>query len=143
MGVIYSTITFGVSAYHRVQIQNSLRDEGDLVMSSMMTKLYTYGPDKLVQTSDGIQLLSGLAEQKTEMKFQRDERGTGQLIIADQPLQLSSSLVTGGADGSAIVLSCRGGAQACGSGLLTIRLKLLQSYGGRDYTLNLESKFGF
>ena len=78
MGVIYSTITFGVNAYHRVQIQNSLRDEGDLAMSSMMTKLYTYGPDKLVQTSDGIQLLSGLAEQKTEMKIQTDERGTGQ-----------------------------------------------------------------
>ena len=75
MGVIYSTITFGVNAYHRVQIQNSLRDEGDLAMSSMMTKLYTYGPDKLVQTSDGILLLSGLVEQKTEMKLQTDEQG--------------------------------------------------------------------
>lgn len=156
LGVIYATITFGMSSYERVKIQNSLRDEGDLAMSAIMTKLYAYGPDKLAQldAGSGVRLIPAFAETQAEViRIGKDANGKGTLFIGKNPavleetdsgeaLDLTSSLVTEG-EASSILLGCEDGGKECASGLLTIRLRLLQSYGGRDYTLDLESRFGF
>ncbi len=157
LGVIYATITFGTSSYERVKIQNSLRDEGDLAMTAIMTKLYAYGPDKLAQldAGSGVRLIPAFAGTPAEViRIGKDANGVGTLFIGKNPdvleetdsgeaLDLTSSFVTEGEGSSSILLSCEDGGMECASGLLKIRLRLLQSYGGRDYTLDLESRFGF
>ncbi|MGU3473744.1 type II secretion system protein J [Paenibacillus sp. D51F] len=161
LGVIYATITFGMSSYERVKIQNSLRDEGDLAMTAIMTKLYAFGPAELSQlgSGSGVELIPALAvagaPQQESIWIAKDNQGKGQLYmgkkagseemesVSGQSLALTSSLVTEGEKASSIVLTCEGAGNKCASGLLTIRLRLQQTYGGRDYALDLESRFGF
>ncbi|MCM3750062.1 prepilin-type N-terminal cleavage/methylation domain-containing protein [Paenibacillus pasadenensis] len=153
MGVIYATVSFGMNAYERVQVQNELREDGDMVMSAIMARLYTVGPSRIEAVPEGADFDQGIrlffkqpgrsAEQSEELALRTDESGTGYLESGGQRLELDSSLVLDGADGSAIRLTCAQGGQECTSGLLSIRLRLLQTFGGQEYTLDVESKFGF
>lgn len=56
-GIIGSVTMFGFQSYHKITIENNLRDEADLVMSSIITQLYTYGPEEIQNTNSGIMLL--------------------------------------------------------------------------------------
>ncbi|MBB3108735.1 prepilin-type N-terminal cleavage/methylation domain-containing protein [Paenibacillus phyllosphaerae] len=66
LGVIYSSITFGLNTYNKVRIENSLRDEGDLIMSSIITQLYALGPEKIVQSDNGSRQSIELVLPKTD-----------------------------------------------------------------------------
>ncbi|SDS78695.1 prepilin-type N-terminal cleavage/methylation domain-containing protein [Paenibacillaceae bacterium GAS479] len=151
MGIIYATISFGMNAYERVQVQNELREDGDLVMSTIMARLYTVGPTQLEQSdsnaAQGIKLSFMAPGTSTpsseELTLKRDDSGKGFLYIGGERLELGSSLELDGPQGSLIQLTCAQGGQACGSGLLNIRLSLMKTFGGREYTLDVESKFGF
>ncbi|KAI7263182.1 hypothetical protein KC345_g9205 [Hortaea werneckii] len=56
-GIIGSVTMFGFQSYHKITVENKLRDEADLVMSSIITELYTYGPEEIQNTDSGIMLL--------------------------------------------------------------------------------------
>lgn len=52
-GIISGLTLFGVRSYDKITIQNELRDEADLIMSAIITKLYTYAPDKVQNINGG------------------------------------------------------------------------------------------
>ncbi|TYP70104.1 prepilin-type N-terminal cleavage/methylation domain-containing protein [Paenibacillus methanolicus] len=151
LGVVYSSITFGMSTYNKVRIENSLRDEGDLIMSSIITKLYTYGPDEITQDASDTNRrritleppITGSGDQGVEtIEIRPREEGQPQsvLYIAGVDISTVSDIM---ADQSSIRLVCRENQNMCSSGLIEIQLRLEQTYGDRSYHLDLESKFGF
>ncbi|GGD47957.1 type II secretion system protein [Paenibacillus nasutitermitis] len=146
MGLIYSTITFGLNAYHKVRIENSLRDEGDLIMSSIITELYTFGPEIIEQEQGNTSSILLKSRDQSAQNLDAVEKSEAvaikgetqkSLYIGNEEIGIDSDL-----SGSVINLDCQGLA-ACSSGLIQIKLKLKQSYGGKDHELMLESKFGF
>ncbi|MCZ8519769.1 MULTISPECIES: PulJ/GspJ family protein [Paenibacillus] len=155
MGTIYGVITFGFNAYHRVTIENELRNEGDILMSSIMTEMYAFGPDSMapVQGSDGIKGLALVKKNDRRYILLRPESGGAgySLYIGDQAggtgpgqVPLRSKVVQGPKDSnqdSSIVLECS--TEACESGLVSVRAVLSQTYNGGEQTLALQSKFGF
>jgi len=64
LGIISTTIFFGFRSYNRVSVENNLRDQGDVIMSSIITELYTFAPDRVYPLTDdsgntyGIQLVN-------------------------------------------------------------------------------------
>ncbi|MFC4103337.1 prepilin-type N-terminal cleavage/methylation domain-containing protein [Paenibacillus xanthanilyticus] len=163
MGIIYSSITFGMSAYNKIRIENSLRDEGDLIMSSIISKLYTYGPDSIAQSkSDAYRQritlkLAGMESEeivfdysdesaKNALFFKR-KNDDGVVTNSDE-VELDSELVVQSdadwQEGSYIRLVCSDTSKSsCSSGLIEIQLKLRQMYANENHDLVLESKFGF
>ncbi|WP_181438852.1 type II secretion system protein [Paenibacillus sambharensis] len=154
LGVIYGSITFGINAYNKISIENSLRDEGDLIMSSIMTELYTFGPDELEQLdAGGTKVVLRLNEEREKVEHQvyiaRNTENKGALFIGDanvrREIPVQAEVVPVSAEepgGSSIKLSCPQG-NACSSGLLEIRLLLRHMYGDEPMELELVSKFGF
>ncbi|MNK41751.1 hypothetical protein D3C87_604230 [compost metagenome] len=49
LGMIYSVAVFGFKSYHKISVENSLRDEVDILMSSIITNLYTFAPDRVIR----------------------------------------------------------------------------------------------
>lgn len=49
LGMIYSVAVFGFKSYHKISVENSMRDEADILMSSIITKLYTFAPDRVIR----------------------------------------------------------------------------------------------
>ncbi|MGN7458011.1 prepilin-type N-terminal cleavage/methylation domain-containing protein [Paenibacillus pasadenensis] len=151
LGVIYATISFGTDAYGRVQAQNGLREDADSAMSAVMARLYAFGAERIGQAEaaagSGIVMQAaadGSGQARSEqVAIRRDAEGKGRLYIGDTPLELGSELATEGEGRSAIELRCPDGGGECSSGLLEIRLRLLREAGGRVYSLDLASKFGF
>ncbi|MBP2001571.1 prepilin-type N-terminal cleavage/methylation domain-containing protein [Paenibacillus shirakamiensis] len=80
LGLIYSVLMFGFKSYTQIHVENALRDEADIVMSSVITELYTFGPDRISSPGKDSQTLilekevqgSGLATEvkKREIKLQ-------------------------------------------------------------------------
>lgn len=164
MGIIYSSITFGMSAYNKIRIENSLRDEGDLIMSSIISKLYTYGPDQISQSKadtyrQRITLqLAGVEPEMIQFNFSDDSAKNalffttkskdGTSTLKNDEVKLDSELVVNQdqnwRSGSYIRLVCSDSSKnACSSGLIEIQLKLRQVYANENHDLVLESKFGF
>ncbi|MDG0790658.1 hypothetical protein OMP38_07160 [Cohnella ginsengisoli] len=54
---IYGVIHFGFNTYHKVTIENSLRDEGDLIMSTVISQLYDKGATSVTQSASGIDIV--------------------------------------------------------------------------------------
>lgn len=150
VGMISVVTMFGIRSYHKITIENSLRDEADIVMSSIMNELYTFSPEIVENTTDGILLKKtreGAADKVVKIAFAQ-----GQLVIGAQAAtpdpddprtavhsSLSgSSISSSAADGRAPQISF-----PYESGLIHISLKLAQEYDGRTYTMELNSKFGF
>lgn len=133
---IYGVVHFGFNAYNKIQIENSLRDEGDLLMSTIISQLYDKGAESVQQTSDGI-LLKGLDNGLYAIQIQ-----DGQLKVdgsTPSEIETRSKLK----DDSAIRLVCRPASSQCGSGQIEIKLHLYQTYGGREQDMELDSRFGF
>ncbi|MDO7906589.1 prepilin-type N-terminal cleavage/methylation domain-containing protein [Paenibacillus sp. JX-17] len=157
LGMISSVTIFGLRSYHEVRIENSLREEGDLLMSSIMTAMYEFGPELVEYSQDqGSSGASSLLLERDEngqkewREIRIDQNGLYIRDVADgKPasteqgrIDIDSTIVTGGTDASAIQLDCQG-RTACSSGLISVNLDLMQTYNGKAFPLKLQSKFGF
>ncbi|WNS42687.1 hypothetical protein [Paenibacillus sp. MMS20-IR301] len=143
---------FGFRSYHKITIENSLRDEADIIMSSIINELYTFAPEGVEETSskDGILLKKN---RKTDPDYEvvKIAFTEGKLVIGsetDEPTENSRTAVKSDLTGSVISSATPDGrscteASPCDSGLIEITLKLTQIYDGRDYTMEMKSKFGF
>ncbi|MNO36981.1 hypothetical protein D3C76_270580 [compost metagenome] len=151
-GIISGITMLGLRSYHKISIENSLRDEGDLLMSAIITELYTFAPDKvtptLIQNDDKTQIIdSFITLERQDGTKSRIRIANGILTIAppdviDPPADTRTKITSRLAQGSTITLECQNSIP-CDSGLISIDLSLVQSYNGRDYPLELKSKFGF
>ncbi|KUP23890.1 prepilin-type N-terminal cleavage/methylation domain-containing protein [Paenibacillus sp. DMB5] len=151
-GLIYAVMMFGMRSFNQVTTENKLRDEGDLLMSAVINEMYTFGAETV--TASAYEVNSNQEIISSSIKLQRD--GTGgaweTISIKDEKLSIvrsddtnadsMTSVTSRLTPGSSIVLQC-GNTGSCSSGLIHINLNLLKTYGGKDYTLTLESTFGF
>ncbi|NOU99041.1 PulJ/GspJ family protein [Paenibacillus planticolens] len=155
-GSIYGVINFGFKAYDRVNVENSLRDEGDIIMSAIMSEFYTQAPETVEnfsannETEKGILMKIKLVEKNGEQTVERtverhvviDSSDHKVYIYSDQKttssaIELKSSVMSG----SLIhINNCTNG---CTNGLIDVTLELSQTSKGRDHKLTLQSKFGF
>lgn len=138
---IYGVIHFGFNTYHRVTIENSLRDEGDLIMSTVIAQLYEIGPESIKQLPDGIELTSG-----TENRTLKIENGQLHILRkdgTDQRISTDSSVGPVESGTEEFHVSCQAGTNECASGLIEVSIKLSQSYAGQVHDLALKSRFGF
>lgn len=155
---LISVITFsGLREYNRITIENALRDEGDLIMSSIMTELYTFAPESIENSKEGIVLSRGQAgnSEHREIAIREGslviEEFTSKATLAEEEEYISSTAATSiraALDQSIIVAKtaderfCQNNVY-CESGLIYIKLVLQRQDNDRDYSLELESKFGF
>ncbi|WP_042195583.1 prepilin-type N-terminal cleavage/methylation domain-containing protein [Paenibacillus camerounensis] len=138
-GLIYGVMLFGIRSYNQVSVENKLRDEGDLLMSAIITEMYTFGPTVVSATGkaltlstikdDGSQITEQISIADGKMKFNG---------ISDIRTDITADLV----EDSGFTLTCSTGAP-CESGLIQIKLNLHKDYGGKPFELSLESTFGF
>jgi prepilin-type N-terminal cleavage/methylation domain-containing protein len=148
-GIISGITMLGLRSYHKISIENSLRDEGDLLMSAIITELYTFAPERAtpaISNAEGVMDSSITLERQGGIQS-RIRIANGVLTIADpraaEPIvDARTQIISTLGPGSAISLDCQNKIP-CESGLITIDLSLVQSYSGKDYKLELRSKFGF
>ncbi|AIQ61255.1 PulJ/GspJ family protein [Paenibacillus borealis] len=167
-GLIYGVMMFGVQSYQRVTMENTLRDESDLLMSAIITEIYTFAPSTVRSDTNQTIFL-----QRDNINGGTDEVeigiAGGQLVINEIPASnpASNQGTPDPADSlatpvpadtyntrtstdsklgpaSSITLECSANTiQPCESGLLNINLSLVLQRGDNTRQLNLESKFGF
>ncbi|BCG61320.1 PulJ/GspJ family protein [Paenibacillus sp. URB8-2] len=144
VGLISAVTMFGMRSYHQITVQNALRDEADLIMSTIITKLYTYGPERVQNTAGGVELIKSGANPQVIAVNGSDiviaTGGTG--ADSGSPIAVQSEL-----EGSTITLIKTDGRTAplnapYPSG--TIEIKLVLKYqGNEEDRLELNSQFGF
>lgn len=167
-GLIYGVMMFGVQSYQRVTMENTLRDESDLLMSAIITEIYTFAPSTVRSSTNQTIFL-----QRDNINGGTDEVeigiAGGQLVINEIPASnpASNPVTPDPADSlatpvpadtyntrtstdsklgpaSSITLECSANTiQPCESGLLNINLSLILERGDNTRKLDLESKFGF
>ncbi|OWA36215.1 hypothetical protein B9G55_10225 [Saccharibacillus sp. O16] len=94
LGIISTTIFFGFRSYNRISVENNLRDQGDVIMSSIITELYRFAPDRIYPLTDaktnrvyGLRLVNEDATGQPDLAgadeiiISRDDQGRGQLEI--------------------------------------------------------------
>ncbi|MDQ0192159.1 PulJ/GspJ family protein [Paenibacillus wynnii] len=148
VGIISMVTMFGFRSYHKITIENSLRDEADIIMSTIINELYTFAPERVENTT----LTNGITLKKGSTTDEVITFSQGSLVIGaitdepdpDDPRTAIHSTLTGSviSSTSADGRTCQA-TFPCESGLIKIKLKLAQEYDGRTYTMELESKFGF
>ncbi|MEC0241439.1 prepilin-type N-terminal cleavage/methylation domain-containing protein [Paenibacillus dokdonensis] len=158
LGLVYSLTIFGMRSYHKISIENSLRDEADLIMSAVITELYTYSPDSIEpkisgSTTSVVLRKSGkqahviqFADGKVSIEQYQDQGSNAdadpdaivETIGAEATRNMDSALT----DQSSLTVDCSG-LSLCQSGTLSISLELEQIYENRPYKLNMQSRFGF
>lgn len=160
LALLVSTVMmFGFRSYHKVSVENKLRDEGDLLMSSVITELYTFGPDTVAASKT---INPDSKERETSIILTRINSEGGidkvQISIANQALYIKDIPLKGpssstGIDArtaitsklgpeSAIELECNIN-QTCESGLVHVKLQLISPGDDKGKGLSLESNFGF
>ncbi|MFC6648238.1 PilW family protein [Paenibacillus rhizoplanae] len=151
VGIISMVTMFGFRSYHKITIENSLRDEADIIMSSIINELYIFAPERVERTNDGILLKKKKSDTDSTLEVVKIAFTQGKLVIAaeaDAPSNDSRTTVKSDLTGSLISSAtpdgrfCTG-TSPCDSGLIEITLELAQKYDGRDYTMEMKSKFGF
>ncbi|MEK3682295.1 MULTISPECIES: type II secretion system protein [unclassified Paenibacillus] len=153
VGIISMVTMFGFRSYHKITIENSLRDEADIIMSSIINELYTFAPERVerTNTNDGILLKKKKSDTDPSFEVVKIAFTQGKLVIGtetEEPSNDSRTSVKSDLTGSLISSATPDGrfctsASPCGSGLIEITLQLAQEYDGRDYTMEMKSKFGF
>lgn len=151
-GIVFTAITFGINSYQKIQIENELRDEADLLMSTVINELYTFAPVTIKKIDEGddqgIELIAGSDTKRIYIK-QDNVSSTGKLYIDSDEFDIRSNIVVDAADPtntSSIVLECSSTSvdtNECSTGTITILLSLNQEQGGNKGKLTLDSKFGF
>lgn len=164
MSMIYGVAHFGMRSYNQIKVENSLRDEGDILMSSIITELYTFAPDRVRQlTVNGKNI--GIRLER-DPALSSGTTGTievlniymqaGSLYIGSLQSVSSSSAVTSIVqpkdqvravqsqlgDSSSIQIQSDG-RTVYTSGIIQIKLALSQTVQGQSKSLVLESNFGF
>ncbi len=171
LGLISTTIIYGVKSFRAVSVENILREEADIVMSAVITELYAFSPDRIYVYTDEKTGASGIKLKRAQaLKGQPLEetiaiRG-GQLqiqptILAKEdndstgtPVDVAAAAAKSGAyqatrvnasliSGSSIFVECSNYAQNCDTGLINIKLVLQQQGADRNSAVTLESRFGF
>ncbi|WP_046215966.1 prepilin-type N-terminal cleavage/methylation domain-containing protein [Paenibacillus wulumuqiensis] len=64
MTAVYAVATFGMRSYSQINTENRLREEGDIMMSSIITQLYTFTPDRVRQLTDNSGQPAGIRLEK-------------------------------------------------------------------------------
>ncbi|MWV46643.1 prepilin-type N-terminal cleavage/methylation domain-containing protein [Paenibacillus sp. HJL G12] len=158
LGLVYSLTVFGMRSYHKISIENSLRDEADLLMSAVITELYTFSPDSVeakiaggttavVLRKNGVQAhVIEIADGKLSIAPYQD-KGTNPDADPDASVDPIGAEVTRNIEStltkdSSLTVDCTG-FTVCQSGTLSISLELEQTYENRPYQLNMQSRFGF
>lgn len=163
-GLIYGVMMFGIQSYERVTMENTLRDEGDLLMSAIITEIYTFAPTTVYSSTS---TNNGVIDTAIFLQREDGSGGTekvkigisgGGLLIKEVPAGTLDNAVTPAVSGndvrtsitsqlaspSAITLQCSADSiEPCESGLININLSLILQRGNDSRRLNLESKFGF
>ncbi|WP_151733780.1 PulJ/GspJ family protein [Paenibacillus tengchongensis] len=144
-GIIGSVTMFGFRSYHKITVENKLRDEADLVMSSIITELYTYGPEEIRNTASGITL-------------RRSDSGEVQIRVEDKDLIIGDARIGPGDSATMDLDSELGGSSIAvtkvndkvpdinvpyESGLVSIELVLSYKSGDSEDKLTVKSQFGF
>lgn len=164
MSMIYGVAHFGMRSYNQIKVENSLRDEGDILMSSIITELYTFAPDRVRQLTVngkniGIRLERdpAIASGTTgTIEVLNIYMQAGSLYIGSLQSVSSSSTVTSIVqpkdqvraiqsqlgDNSSIQIQSDG-RTVYTSGIIQIKLSLSQTVQGQSKSLVLESNFGF
>ena len=155
IGIISMVTMFGFRSYHKITIENSLRDEADLIMSSIINELYVFGPQQVENTTNGLKLIKNNNNTDTIRTIQLIEEspsaegatiGVIRLTI-DNDINDPRTTIRSDLRGSTISSVSANGVEcelgACGSGLINISLVLTQYYDGRAYDMEMVSKFGF
>ncbi|OAB42957.1 PilW family protein [Paenibacillus glacialis] len=155
IGIIYPVMMFGLRSYHKVQIENSLREEADILMSSIISELYVFGPESVSQPASTdpfignngpfIELMRVDNGKKVEREIRMD---SGKLFIRDKvngpsntgEIPVQSQLIL---PDSELRLTCSNDKTTCSSGLIEIKLVLERTFESREYQLELNSRFGF
>lgn len=99
-GLIYGVMMFGIQSYERVTMENTLRDESDLLMSAIITEIYTFAPTTIYSSTS-----SNNGVMDTAIYLQRDNvsGGTekvkigisdGELLIKEVPAGTPDNAVT-------------------------------------------------
>ncbi len=167
LGMITSVAIFGFRSYHKIRIENDLREEGDLLVSSVITELYTFAPDRITPLGEGKRGI--ILERDIEDAGKREQKriditSAGTLRIGETtemavggespppPTAEEEPPVPGDArtdvqavikpEDSFVDVECRL-LNPCETGLVKVKFVLSRSYDGRDYELGMESKFGF
>ncbi|NQX47217.1 prepilin-type N-terminal cleavage/methylation domain-containing protein [Paenibacillus tritici] len=145
-GIIGSVTMFGFRSYHKITVENKLRDEADLVMSSIITQLYTYGPEEIQSTNSGIMLLRSDSDplriqvdgNDIEIGDSRIGPGSTAALHLDSALAGSTIAVT------KVDENISNPNALYESGLVRIQLKLNYKGGASEGDeLNVDSQFGF
>jgi len=147
VGLISGVTMYGFRSYHKITVENALRNESDLIMSSIITELYTYGAERVQNTADktGIELMKSGSPSRVIQVVNNDfiisGNSTGE--ESGSPLALKSEV--GESTITAVTTDgreCTVGATTCDSGL--IQIKLVLKYEGNDEDrLEMNSQFGF
>ncbi|SEU14635.1 type II secretion system protein J [Paenibacillus sp. NFR01] len=100
-GLIYGVVSFGMQSYQRVTMENTLREESDLLMSAVITEIYTFAPTS-VYSED--RMNNGVRETAIYLQKDNGSGGTdkvrigiadGKLSIADLPASGTSTPAAG------------------------------------------------
>lgn len=165
MSMIYGVANFGMRSYHQIKVENALRDEGDILMSSIITELYTFSPDRIRQLTNngkniGIRLerdIAGTSSAGTMEALNIYLQG-GSLYIGNlqtissasasaistisQPTDQLRAVQSKIGDSSFIQIQADG-RTVYTSGIIQINLALSQTVQGQSKSLALQSNFGF
>lgn len=145
-GIIGSVTMFGFKAYHKITVENNLRDEADLVMSSIITELYTYGPEEIRNTDSGI-MLQRSGSDPVRIQVDGSDIVIGEARVgpgSTTALQLDSALTGSTIAVTKVDENAPSPNALYESGLVRIQLVLKHEGGtsGED-ELSVDSQFGF
>lgn len=144
VGLISGVTMYGFRSYQKISVENALRDEADLIMSSIITELYTYGPERVQNTTGGIELIKG-GSSSVIIRVSGNEiviAGNGSGAESNSPISVQSEM------GDSIITATTSDERPCTLGSLCnsglIQIKLVLKYKGNEADrLELNSQFGF
>lgn len=169
LGLVSTVAVFGFRSYYKIKIEGDLRQEGDLLISSLITEFYTFAPDRvrsigedrtgivLERDKDSVTLeqkmieitpagtlwIGKTVEVAANEPYDPPQAVTDEEAIAakagDSRTSIKSEISP---EDSFIDVECRL-LNPCESGLINVKLQLSTDYDSREYELGLESKFGF
>ncbi|ACJ33000.1 prepilin-type N-terminal cleavage/methylation domain-containing protein [Anoxybacillus flavithermus] len=160
----YGVFTAGTKAYKRIGIENQLRSEADILMTTMFNELYAFAPDGLKTDESNDDTLTFVNEIKKEIDTNtglvedREQAGQTLQITIDktnEALLINGNQVTPSnlrivSDQSKLTYTCvRAQQNVCKSGVISIRLSVQDNdHRNPDDPLyiepfTLQSQFGF
>lgn len=88
LGIISMVTMFGFRSYHKITIENSLRDEADIIMSTIITELYSFSPEKVENTATGLRLIK--ANKERLITLQLEEAPAASVTVSGESAAVST-----------------------------------------------------